>query len=311
MIVVNEISVDGQKFHRGAVTIGNFDGLHLGHQALLHKACSLGGPVIVMTFDPHPVQVLYPEKELRRLFPRVDLIEQLPGYGVELLWILPFSRQFADWPASRFLEQCLWRPLRPRHVIVGYDFAFGRSREGTLEGLRAWGVKAGVDVHVVEPKTLGSEVVSSRRIRELLSQGKMEDVNACLNRRFYLRGKVIKGAGRGAGLGSPTLNMEVVNETYPANGVYATFAVLNGRRYRSVTNIGVNPTFGGGPVKVETHVLDPDFKGWEGGMDTEFVAFLRPEIRFSSVEDLKKQIERDILEANEALDRNLGEYECR
>lgn len=307
MVVVNGMTLSGQKFHGGSVTIGNFDGLHLGHQALLDKARSLGGPLTVVTFDPHPVQVLYPEKDLRRLFPRADLSEQLPRFGVDLLWILPFSRELAQWPGARFLDECLGRELRPRHVVVGYDFAFGRTREGTVEGLRTWGRGHGVDIHVIEPKMLANEIVSSRRIRELLSRGRMEDVAACLGRRFYLRGRAVRGAGRGTGLGFPTLNMEIANEKYPALGVYATYTLHAGRRLRSITNIGVNPTFGGGPVKVETHVMNAKFDVKGEDFDVEFVAFLRPEMKFSGVEDLKKQIGQDILKANEALDRDRRE----
>ena len=302
MEIVKDLRLAGQKFQGGSVTIGNFDGLHLGHQELLRRAKALGGPVVVITFDPHPVQVLYPEKQLRRLFPREDLYEQLPRYGADLLWMLPFSKEFAAWPAEQFLEDCLWKPLRPKSLVAGYDFAFGKSRGGSLDGLKAWGQNKGVGVHVVEPQMVGHEVVSSRRVRELVMQGRAREAAALLGRPFYLRGPVVSGAGRGAGLGFPTLNQQVVNETCPANGVYASFTRFADKKYSSITNIGVNPTFGGGQIKVETHVFDSNLDLRGITIDVDLVDYIRPEMKFASVEDLKIQIRQDILKANETLD---------
>lgn len=304
MEIVSDLELAGHKFHGGTVTIGNFDGLHLGHQELLKQARVVGAPIVVISFDPHPVQVLYPERQLRRLFPREDLYEQLPKYGVNLLWMLPFSKEFAAWPAEKFLEECLWQRLRPKALVVGYDFAFGKSRSGSLEGLKAWGKTKGVEIHVVEPLKFANDIVSSRRLRELICQGRVKEARQLLGRPFYLRGSVISGAGRGAGLGSPTLNQEVVNETYPAHGVYASFTIYGNQKYPSVTNIGVNPTFGGREIKVETHVLNAtlDLRGMS--VDVELIDYIRPEMKFESVEDLKKQIRQDILKVNETLDLN-------
>lgn len=304
MHILHDLSSVGHKFHGGVITIGNFDGLHLGHQMLLKKALALGKPLAVLTFAPHPVQVLYPERGLRCLFPREDLYERMPDFGVDVLAVLPFDRELASWSAQRFLQDCVWRPFAPQHIVAGYDFAFGKSREGTLQGLREWGRTKAVNIHQIEPLMLGGEIVSSRRIREALAAGRVEDVRLCLGRPFYLRGQIVSGAGRGESLGFPTLNQQVINESYPARGVYATYTLHKRQRYRSVTNIGINPTFGGQELKFETHLLNASIDLYGQSVDVEFIAFLRPELQFSDVEGLKKQIANDILKANEALDRD-------
>lgn len=288
------------------ITMGNFDGLHLGHQALLKAALDQPSPRVVITFDPHPLQVLYPERRLRRLLPREDLVEQLPKYGVDLLWILPFTRDFAQLGPQEFLTRL--EPLAPRHVVAGYDFGFGRDRSGSLDSLRAWAASRGASMHVVPPLLVDGAPVSSRRLRDMIAvQGDAAGARRLMGRPFYLRGEVVRGAGRGAGIGIPTLNQRVVNETLPRQGVYATRTRVGGAASPprpSVTNIGVTPTFGdGGSVKVETHVLDGVCEARGQTVDVEFIVRLRDEMKFSSIEDLKKQIQSDILKAHEALDQ--------
>ena len=187
-------------FQGGSIVIGNFDGLHLGHQALLAAAADYPGPHIVITFDPHPVQVLQPERGLKRLFPREDLAEILPSRGVDLLVILPFTKEFAQLEPEDFLEGFVG-PLRPRHIVAGYDFVFGRERHGSLERLRAWAGPRGAQVDVVSAITFSpsGEPVSSGRLRELIGQGKVAEAAALLGRPFYLRGRV--GSGRDAVVG--------------------------------------------------------------------------------------------------------------
>lgn len=301
MQVWSTVPLNSSAFQGGVVSIGNFDGLHLGHQALLGQAQALPGPRTVLTFDPHPVQVLFPERQLKRLFPREDLIERLPDYGVDLLVVLKFTKEFAALSAREFLESYV-RPLAPRHIVAGYDFGFGHDREGSLAFLSSWAESEGIEVHVVEAKLEGGEVVGSRRLRRLLSEGRVAEMPGLLGRRFYLRGEVVSGAGRGAGIGVPTMNLKVENEMVPMIGVYATRTIGDGRSYPSVTNVGVNPTFeSDNRVRVETHVLDETLN-WRGRkIDVEFVARLRDEKKFANVEDLKKQIQADILEARHVL----------
>jgi riboflavin kinase / FMN adenylyltransferase len=303
MQVWKSLEPNSQNFQRGVVTVGNFDGLHLGHQSLLRRAASVTGPKIVITFDPHPMQILRPERQLKRLFPREDLIEQLPRYGVDLLVILPFTHEFAALPARDFLNQFV-AVFHHTDVVAGYDFTFGNGREGTLDFLREWCTAAGIQIDVLAPLRMSGEVVSSRRIRDMILHGDVHSAQLLLGRPFYLRGEVVSGAGRGVQLGFPTLNQHVCNETLPAKGVYATRVRCAGVTYPSVTNVGTNPTFENGEqLKFETHVLDQEVE-WHGKtIDVELVERLRDEKKFSGIEDLKKQIQTDILKAKAIVGR--------
>ena len=288
---------DAQKFHGGVITIGNYDGLHLGHQSLLARMAERTGPRVVVTFDPHPTQILQPARYLKRLFPREDLSEQLPGWEVDLLMVLPFDQAFARLTANEFLDRYVG-VLRPKHIVAGYDFAFGSGREGTLDVLKHWAAGLGTEVDVVPPLRMGGEIVSSRRIRDLVAKGDVFAASLLLGRPYYLRGEVVAGAGRGAHIGVPTLNQKVVNETLPALGVYASRARCAGKSFASVTNVGTSPTFeNGSTVKVETHVIEAAAE-WRGQViDVDLIERLRDEKKFSGVEELQKQIHSDILKA--------------
>ena len=293
--------VGAKNFQGGVIVIGNFDGLHLGHQALLAAANRHPGPRTVITFDPHPVQVLRPDQGLRRLLPREDLEEHLPGYSIDLLLILPFTKAFAQLSPDDFLTTYL-NPFTPRWVVAGYDFAFGRDRQGSLQRMREWALGLGAEVETLPALEKGGAIVSSRRVRELVTQGLVAEAASLLGRPFYVRGRVIKGAGRGVGLGFPTLNQEPVNEILPAFGVYATRTRWRGKSWPSITNIGTNPTFESGQaVKVETHVLDGDPNLADESLDVDFVQFIRPERKFQSSVDLANQIRSDILKAKSIL----------
>lgn len=298
MQILKRLDPSEQKFHGGVVTIGNYDGLHVGHQSLLRKMAEVSGPRVVLTFDPHPLQVLHPERSLRRLFPREDLIEQLPSYGIDALWIIPFDREFARMPARDFLESHVAEAFRPKHFVAGYDFAFGSGREGTLDVLQAWAATRAMIVDVVSPLRLAGEIVSSRRVRDLITKGDVHGAELLLKRPFYLRGEVVRGAGRGAQIGVPTLNQKVVNETLPAMGVYASRTRFEGKTYPSVTNVGTNPTFDSAPtVKVETHVLDAKLEARDKVVDVDLLERLREERKFASVDELVRQIQTDIKKA--------------
>ncbi len=291
-----------QKFQGGVVTLGNFDGLHLGHQSLLKRGLAENGPRIVITFNPHPIQVLKPEAKLRRLFPREDLKDQLPKFGVDLLVVLPFTKELAQTKADEFWRRYVLEPFQPKHIIAGHDFGFGAGRSGTLEDMRAWSRPA--VVHVMPALIADGAPVSSRRVRELIEQGDVKSASRLLGRPFYLRGELVAGAARGRQIGFPTLNMRPINEILPMNGVYATRTRIAGEGpMKSVTNVGVNPTFGGAAeIKVETHVIGRELSPPVGSFDVEFLARIRPEMKFNSIEDLKKQIQSDILKVDEAMD---------
>jgi riboflavin kinase/FMN adenylyltransferase len=279
-------------------TIGNFDGVHRGHQAILarvlERARAIGGTSLVITFDPHPLKVLAPERAPRTLATRRQKLAFIEAAGIDAVLILPFDRALAAVTAEAFVTGHLAAGLGAREAYVGEDFNFGRGREGTADMLVSLCARHGIDARKVpEVRFLGSPI-SSSRIRRALLAGEVELARELLGRPFAIEGVVAHGAGRGARLGIPTANMEPVNEMVPQDGVYVTQARVEGVAWPAVTNIGARPTFGAPSFAVETHVLDtgPDLYGKT--IEIAFLARLRQELRFESPKALVDQIHRDI-----------------
>lgn len=282
-----------------ALTIGVFDGLHLGHQHLIEKlkqeATRDGLLTGVVTFRHHPRLVLLPEIDLTYLTSLSERIRLLGSLGAEVIVTLSFTTELAQLSAREFVA-LLKRYLKMRALVIGPDFALGRGRKGDVSNLQALGEELKFSVEVVPPMVLRGQVVSSTAIRQALSQGDIRKASELLGRRFRLAGQVVTGDKRGKALGFPTANIVPDPEqALPADGVYATLALLGQKVYRSVTNIGVRPTFGGGQRLIEVHLLD-----FEGGelygqeLEIELVERLRGEIAFASVEELKAQMMRDV-----------------
>jgi riboflavin kinase/FMN adenylyltransferase len=289
------------------LTIGTFDGVHRGHQALveavIERARATGRMAAVITFHPHPAAVLAPERAPRSLTTPGDKVALLEGLGVDLVVLLPFDRQVAETPARDFMEM-IARHLRLRELWVGSDFALGRNREGNVPRLRELGQELGYEVRVVEPVVDDSETISSSRIRALLHQGRVAEAAQLLGRYYSLSGEVVIGAQRGRILGFPTANLEVRPErAVPADGVYAVFASLGKERHPAVANVGVRPSFDNGQRTVEIHILDFDRDIYGCDLVVEFVARLRDERRFEDIDDLVSQIDRDSQSAREILGR--------
>lgn len=293
------------------LTIGNFDGVHVGHQALLRRVVERARakkiPAIAFTFEPHPVKVLFPDRHLHRVFDLSDQISQMEKLGVDALVIEPFSREFSELPPSRFVQEWLFKPFVPDAIVVGYDFSFGKHREGSIDYLKDRGTECGFQVEVVPPVKVAGVVVSSTRVRQAIDIGDMALAAQFLGRAFYVEGLIEKGAGRGRTIGVPTANMRTVSESVPARGVYAAWAVLNaGDRVPAAVNIGFNPTFqkDGAPAQamsIEAHLI-----GWSGDLygstlRLEFVERLREEAKFPSVEALVRQIRQDIEQVSKIL----------
>jgi riboflavin kinase/FMN adenylyltransferase len=293
------------------LTIGNFDGVHLGHRALIRnltsRARAIGAPAVVMTFEPHPVKVLYPDRKMHRIFDFDDQREQLASLGVDLLVIEPFSREFSQLPPDRYLRDWILTPFHPDRVVVGHDFNFGANRQGSIDFLVERAKDLGFQVEVVPAvkACFGATeiVVSSSRIRQALVDGDVKLAAVLLDRPFYLKGLVEKGAGRGKTIGIPTANLNTNAETIPARGVYCAWATVHSRRYPSVVNIGLNPTFVEGsahPMTIEAHLLGYPSMGDQGGdfygeiLRLDFVERLRDEKKFSSPAQLIAQIHSDI-----------------
>ena len=280
-------------------TIGNFDGVHRGHRAILDRVLertrAIGGTSLVVTFDPHPLVVLAPGRAPRMITTRRQKLALLDEAGIDTVLVLPFDAALAAVGAADFVAGHLAAQLGLREVYVGANFNFGRGREGNAATLVSLCTGHGIGAaQVDEVRFLGSPV-SSSRIRRALAAGEVELARELLGRPFAVDGTVTHGAGRGAALGIPTANLQVANELLPQDGVYVTEARLNGRGLPSVTNIGSRPTFPDQAFAVETHLLDAapaDLYGHP--IEVAFLARLRQELRFDSPQALVDQIRRDI-----------------
>ncbi len=297
-------SVTGD-FRHLIVTIGNFDGVHIGHQKIFRKvieAKGRAGTSMVITFNPHPVKVLAPERKLRLLTPLEEKLRLIQSTGIDAVLIIDFDREFAKVEPDDFIKDILVDRLKVKHVIVGHNYRFGKEKRGTTELLRRRGRRYGFKVTVVRNTRLGGHTVSSSRVRQLLYWGRVCEASALLGRPYSIHGTVIKGAGRGGKvLSTPTANISTPNELVPKEGVYAVRVEIEGRLYDGVANIGTNPTFDGKQMSYEVHIFDFNENLLGRELRLYFIDRIRGEKRFSSVEELKSQIQKDIEIAREIL----------
>lgn len=279
------------------VAVGNFDGVHRGHQQLVEqirrRAAEYAGTSVVMTFDPHPPRVLRPDKAPPLLMTLDQKIEAFTRAGVDAIVVVRFTPELSQWQPEYFVEATLIDWLQPAEVWVGANFLFGRQRAGTFTLLRAIGEDRGFRVEKIEPVLYKDFVVSSTRVRHLLSEGRVDEAGALLGHHYFIDGEVVRGDGRGRELGFPTANLRADNDALLAHGIYATMARVGGAWRRSVTSVGVRPTIGDNRFTIETHLLDgrPDLYGER--VRLEFVRWLRPEIRFDTLEELRDRIAAD------------------
>lgn len=281
------------------VTIGNFDGHHVGHRALLQAvvetARRAGGTAVVLTFDPHPVTILAPQAHLRFLTGPKEKLAFFEKAGVDEVVFVEFSRSFAALSPEQFVERVLVRGLHVKELFVGQHFAFGHRRAGTVEQLKTLGTHYGFLVHPVDPVMVEGTIVSSTRIRQLIQAGKVEEVIALLGRRYAIVGTVVRGAQRGQEVGWRTANIAIpADRVVPPDGVYATVAIYQGNSYDAISYIGTRPTFGEGQRFLETHVLDYEQDLYGEPIVVEFVGRVRGDVCFSGREELSRQIARDI-----------------
>lgn len=288
------------------VTVGTFDGVHLGHQTLVQRAVerarALGAPAVVYTFHPHPAKILAPERAPPVLQSIPERARLLRSYGADLVVVEPFDKAFSSVSADEWVTDWLGL-LRPKHVVIGFNFSYGRGRGGGPEHMVRMGERLGFTVDVVGAVEERGTVVSSTLLRALIEAGDVSAAARLLGRPFALSGRVVPGDGRGRTIGVPTANLEPEAEIQPALGVYATMLALeDGSRHRAVTNIGVAPTFGGTPKpRVETHVLGFDRDLYGQAIRVELIERLREERRFPSKDALIAQIQADIQAASELL----------
>ncbi|MGH7852750.1 MAG: bifunctional riboflavin kinase/FAD synthetase [Candidatus Binatia bacterium] len=294
-----------QDFAGSVVTLGNFDGIHLGHQTLIAGAVSdckkLALPSVVLTFEPHPVSVLAPDRAPKLILAHKDKMRLLQGFGVDIVAVQHFDLSFAKLSAEEFVRDLLVRRLKARKIWAGKDLRFGQGRRGGVDDLRRWSNEFGFEVAVVEPILVDGSRVSSSRIREFLSDGRVDEVKAMLGRYHFVSGRVVEGHRRGKDLGFPTANLAPRTEVLPADGIYATLLHLGDRVLPSVSSIGLNPTFGAGPRTVESFIMAFDENIYGEAVQLSFVKRIRDEIKFSSVPDLIAQIRDDVRDAEAVL----------
>ena len=282
------------------VSVGNFDGVHVAHQAVLRRmaerAHAIGGKAVAVTFDPHPLRILRSDSAPKLLTPLEVKLRLLEKTGVDAVLVLPFTRDLSLVSAHDFARQVLVEALHAREVHEGYNFHFGHEAEGNVETLSAFGRKMGFDVHTYSELMLRGHHVSSSEIRRLVAAGRVDRARALLGRPF----SIVSNPGRGRGYGTrytvPTVNLARYDELIPANGVYVTQVRINGECFDAVTNVGVRPTFGPDSFAIESHLLN--FHEIELLAQTEvelmFLKRLREERKFESIEALKEQIGRDV-----------------
>lgn len=290
---------------RTVATIGNFDGVHLGHREIFRRvvkqARELRGPATVVTFIPHPLKFLAPQRAPRLINTYAERERLIAASCIDTLVTLPFTAQLAAYSATRFVEEVLVGALGLRYLIIGYDYSFGKNREGNADFLREQGQRFGFEVEELAPIKTAGEVYSSTRIRELLLAGEVEAAATLLGRHFTLEGEVVHGAGRGRQLGFPTANIETEKEILPREGVYAVKVKRGEHLLDGVANVGRNPTFGANELSVEVHLFDLDEPLYGETLRLYFMHRLREERTFSSVVALREAIAQDAAQARELL----------
>ena len=308
MILITDLSKINKRFTNSIITLGNFDGLHLGHQELIrkiiHRAKETGGLSMVVTFRPHPLKILAPEKCPPLISIYEEKIELLDKLGIDVLVKIPFTLDFSAMEPRAFVKDILVDLLGAKEIFVGSNYRFGKGRKGNIQMLRDLGKELGFIVREVEQVSLNSEVISSTRIRQLLINGDVEHAAKLLGRPYALCGVVIKGDGRGKGLGFPTANLAPRHSLIPSNGVYAVRLLVRDKYYDGIVNIGLRPTFDAKSMAIEVHIFDfnEDIYGEE--MTVYFANKIREEKKFDSADSLIGQITKDISAAKTILAKN-------
>lgn len=289
------------------VTIGNFDGVHLGHQLLFSevvgRAYKRHGTSVAITFEPHPLQILRPDAGIKLISTYEQKVEMIEYAGIDILIVIPFSREFAITTAGDFIKEILIDKIAICELVVGYDYAFGKARQGDISFLQEQGRMYGFPVTVVEPHYEEGMLVSSSKIRELVAAGRMRDVKTLLGRSYQIRGEVQRGKQRGGPeVGFPTANLHLSEEDLcPKLGVYVTQVIYDGRCYGGVLNIGYNPTFGDSRLSAETHIFGFNQDIYGRQIKINLLQFLRGEKKFPGPMELAGQIRADIFKAEEVL----------
>jgi riboflavin kinase/FMN adenylyltransferase len=309
MEIIKGIENLKRPFTNAVVTLGNFDGVHLGHQQIFKRvkeeASKIHGEGVVITFEPHPLKVLAPERFLPLLAPYRKKMMLIEESGINIVLCIEFSLTFSEISPAEFIESILVGKIGVRKVIIGYNYHFGKAQRGDARTLKEAGEALGFEVEVVEPLRVGQTIVSSSKIRALIQAGEVEEASKLLGRDYPIIGKVVQGQKRGHTLGFPTANLEISDELYPKAGVYAAEVAWHQQHFNGLANIGSNPTFsvqsGSGRERfsLEVHILDFNRELYGEEIEVRFKRRIRDEARFESPSLLIDQIKKDIQWAQE------------
>ena len=286
------------RWKQPVLALGNFDGVHRGHQKILERlrrvAAERGATSVVMTFDPHPPRIVRPDKAPPLLMTSAQRVEALRKAGIDGVAFVRFTHEMSQWEPEHFVRDVIAGWIHPAEVWVGGNFLFGRERSGNFSLLRTLGMRYGFRAEQIDPVRYRDFVVSSTRVRRLISEGRVDEASALLGHHYFIDGTVVRGAARGREIGFPTANLQTANELLPPAGVYATTAAISGIEHPSVTNIGMRPTFGDvSTIQVETHLLDGGRDLYDTRLRLSFVQRLRDERAFPDVDALRAQIDAD------------------
>jgi len=309
MQIIKGIENFKESFMNSVVTLGNFDGVHLGHQEIFRRvkeeASKIHGEGMVITFEPHPLKVLAPDKFFPMLTPFRKKMMLIEKSGIETVLCIDFSLEFSEISPSEFIKSILVERVKVKKVIIGYNYHFGEGQKGDAQTLIDAGKVFDFDVAVVEPFRVGQTVVSSSKIRDLIQRGEIEEAARLLGRDYPIIGKVVEGAKRGQTLGFPTANLEISDELYPKSGVYAVEVEWRQRRLNALASVGSNPTFfsersgRANPVSIEVYILNFSRNIYGEELQINFKRRIRDEVRFESSSLLIEQIKKDIQWAEE------------
>jgi len=297
------------------VTLGNFDGVHLGHQRIFKRvkeeALKLHGEGVVITFEPHPLKVLASEKFLPLLTPFRKKMTLIEKSGIEVVLCIEFSYAFSEIPPLEFIKNILVEKVQVRKIIIGYNYHFGKGQKGDAQTLKEAGKILNFEVEVVKPLEVEHTIVSSSKIRVLIQRGEVVEASKLLGRDYPIIGKVVEGAKRGQTLGFPTANLEISEELYPKVGVYAVEVAWRQQRFKGLANVGFNPTFSSGQTEqegcfsLEVYILNFHQQIYGEEIQVDFKRRIRDEVRFNSPSDLIRQIQKDIQWAQENVFREM------
>lgn len=306
MKIIDGIENIKEKFHYPVLTIGNFDGVHLGHQAifsmLVKRANEMKGTSIVFTFEPHPLRVVAPERAPSRLTPFSKKAELIKNFNVDVLICANFTREFSHIKAEDFVRDVLFNTIGVKEIFIGANYLFGKGRKGSPELLKKLGKEYGFKVTIVPDIVFNNMTLSSSRVRSLIAKGKVEDAPLFLGRYYSVEGVVIEGENRGKRLlNIPTANISTSNELLPKDGVYAVRVRMGRKIFVGAANIGCNPTFKNKNISFEVHILDFDENVLGETLKVSFIKRIRDEKKFSGVEELAEQMRHDIEEIKTVL----------